>query len=80
MTELKLFNNNLPKEEKLSTNLEFKQLKSFKAISKFALTHSDSINSLINDENFEGMKEYPVMKIVDMYFWQKGYDTHLQRE
>lgn len=77
---VKIFNNNLPKEEKLSTNLESKQLKSFKAISKFALTHSDSINPLINDENFEGMKEYPVMKIVDMYFWQKGYDTHLQRE
>lgn len=27
------------------------------------------------EPNFEGLKDYPVMKIVDMYFWQKGYDA-----
>lgn len=70
-----IFNNNLPKEEKLSTNIESKRLKTFKAISKFALNHSDSISSLKNDDNFNGLKDYPVMKIVDMYFWQKGYDA-----
>lgn len=68
-------NKKVPKEEKISSNLESNPQRTFKAISKFALTHSDSINSLINDENFEGLKDYPVMKIVDMYFWQKGYDA-----
>lgn len=72
---VKISNNNLPEEEKLSTNLESNPQITFTAISKFALNHSDSINSLINDDNFEGLKDYPVMKIVDMYLWQKGYDS-----
>lgn len=71
---IKIYNNNLPKDENLFTNLESNPHGTFKAISKFVLNHSDSISSLINDDNFEGMKDYPVMKIVDMYFWQKGYD------
>lgn len=72
---VKISNKNLPEDEKISTNLESKQQKSFKAIAKFALNHPDSISSLINDDNFKGLKDYPVMKIVDMYFWQKGYDA-----
>lgn len=72
---VKISNNNLPEEEKLSTNLESNPQITFTAISKFALNRSDSISSLINDDNFEGLKDYPVMKIVDMYLWQKGYDS-----
>lgn len=68
-------NEDHPKEEILSTNCEPNPLKNFKDISKFALNHSDSISFFKNDDNFNGLKDYPVMKIVDMYFWQKGYDA-----
>lgn len=66
------FKKYLEKEE-IPRNLKFNE-KSFSKLIKFYSDNQDEIDPLSNDLDFYTHK-YPPMKIVDMYFWQIGFDN-----
>ena len=52
---------------------------SFNNLIKVYEANQKSIDKLSNEQRFDG-KKYPIMKIIDMYFWQLGFDQSVKDE
>ena len=68
---------NKDSEYKFTQQIEDKDAKTFEAIANFVIGNKEELNKIKKDS---ALKEYPLMKLVDMYFWEIGYELDIAKE
>lgn len=67
---------NTDSKYKFTQQIEDEDAKTFEEIAKFVIGNKDKLNKI---KKVSALEKYPLMKLVDMYFWEIGYELDIAK-